>query len=67
MSEVAYELALPTELASIRTVFHVSILKKSQGNPALILPAEGLGVDKTCPTRSTCSDLRQTSQAADEK
>ena len=46
MGEVAYELALPAELASIRPVFHVSMLNKCLGNPASILPVGGLGVDE---------------------
>ncbi|XP_069148288.1 uncharacterized protein [Solanum lycopersicum] len=44
VGEVAYELALPVELASVHPVFHVSILKKCLGDPAWILPVEGLGV-----------------------
>ena len=43
---MAYELALPGELASIHPVFHVSMLKKCLGDPASILPVEGLGVDE---------------------
>ena len=44
VGEVAYELALPAELASVHPVFHVSMLKKCLGDPASILPVEGLGV-----------------------
>ena len=44
VGEVAYELALPAELASIHPVFHVSMLKNCLGDPASILPVEGLGV-----------------------
>ena len=33
VNEVAYELALPAELASVHPVFHVSILKKCLGDP----------------------------------
>ena len=44
VGEVIYELALPTELASVHPVFHVSMLKKCLGDPVSILPAEGLGV-----------------------
>ncbi|XP_069154432.1 uncharacterized protein [Solanum lycopersicum] len=43
---VAYELKLPNELASVHPVFHVSILKKCLGNPASILPIVGLGVNE---------------------
>ena len=34
------------ELASVHQVFHVSMLMKSLGNLALILPVEGLGVNE---------------------
>ncbi|XP_069150862.1 uncharacterized protein [Solanum lycopersicum] len=44
VGEVAYELALPAELASVHPVFHVSMLKKCLGDPASILHVEGLGV-----------------------
>ena len=46
MGEVAYDLALPAELASIHPVFRVSMLNKCLGDPASILPVEGLGVDE---------------------
>ena len=44
VGEVAYELALPAELAFVHPVFHVSMLKKFLGDPASILPFGGLGV-----------------------
>ena len=44
VGEVAYELALPAELASVHPVFHVSMLKKCLGDPSSILQVEGLGV-----------------------
>ncbi|XP_069143511.1 uncharacterized protein [Solanum lycopersicum] len=44
VGEMAYELTLPTELYSAHIFFHVFILKKFLGDPALILPIEGLGV-----------------------
>ncbi|XP_049410610.1 uncharacterized protein LOC125873803 [Solanum stenotomum] len=44
--KVAYELELPSELAPIHAVFHVSMLKKCIGDPVSILPSEGLGVDE---------------------
>ena len=46
MGEVAYELALPAYLASVHPFFHVSMLKMCLGDPTLILPIEGLKVDK---------------------
>ncbi|WMV50362.1 hypothetical protein MTR67_043747, partial [Solanum verrucosum] len=45
--KVAYELELPTELAPVHPVFHVSILKKCIGDPVSIIPLEGLGVDES--------------------
>ena len=44
--KVAYELKLPSELASVHPVFHVSMLKKCIGDPDSILPIKGLGVKK---------------------
>ncbi|WMV29876.1 hypothetical protein MTR67_023261 [Solanum verrucosum] len=41
---VAYELELPIELESVHPVFHVSILKKCDGDSTSIVPLEGLGV-----------------------
>ena len=41
VGEVAYEFALPAELASVYLVFHVSMIKKCLGDPASILPVEG--------------------------
>ena len=41
---MAYELKLPSELASVHPVFHVSMLKKCIGDPRSILPIESLGV-----------------------
>ena len=46
VGEVAYELALPVELASVHPVFHFSMLKKYLGDPESILPVEGFGVDE---------------------
>ncbi|WMV50334.1 hypothetical protein MTR67_043719 [Solanum verrucosum] len=46
VGEVAYELELPSELAPVHPVFHVSILKKCIGDLVSILPLEGLGVDE---------------------
>ncbi|WMV46596.1 hypothetical protein MTR67_039981 [Solanum verrucosum] len=46
VGKVAYELDLPTELASVHPAFHVSMLKKCVGDPTSIVPLEGLGVKK---------------------
>ena len=44
VGKVAYELKLPSKLASDHPVFHVSMLKKCIGDLMSILPIEGLGV-----------------------
>ncbi|WMV08686.1 hypothetical protein MTR67_002071 [Solanum verrucosum] len=37
---VAYEFELPSELATIHPIFHISMLKKCMGDPSLIIPIE---------------------------
>lgn len=44
--EVAYELALLAELDFVHPIFDVSMLKNFLGDPAWILPIEGLAVDE---------------------
>ena len=44
VDKVAYELKLPSELASVHPVFHVCFLKKCIRDPESILPIEGIGV-----------------------
>ena len=46
VGNVAYELKLPEDLASVHQEFHVSMLKNYLGDPYSILPVEGLGVDE---------------------
>ena len=46
VGNVAYELKLPQELASVHPVFHVPMLKKCLGAPTSVLPVEGLGFDE---------------------
>ncbi|KAF3640037.1 putative ribonuclease H protein-like [Capsicum annuum] len=41
---VAYELELPSDLASVHPVFHVSLIKKCIGDPAVIVPIEDIDV-----------------------
>ncbi|TMW89078.1 hypothetical protein EJD97_017684, partial [Solanum chilense] len=44
-----YELRLPSVLASVHPVFHVSMIRKCIGDPESIPPIEGLGVkDNLC-------------------
>ena len=40
IGKVAYKLSLPSELASVHPLFHVSILKKYIGDPESIQPIE---------------------------
>ena len=44
VDKVDYKLKLPSELALVHPVFHVSMLKKCISDPESILPIEGLGV-----------------------
>ncbi|XP_015057572.1 uncharacterized protein LOC107003815 [Solanum pennellii] len=46
VGKVAYELKLPSELASVHPVFHVSMFKKCINDIESILPIEGLGVQE---------------------
>ena len=46
VGKVAYELKLPSEIASFHLVIHDSILKKGIGDPESNLPMGGLGVDE---------------------
>ena len=41
---MAYELELPTELAPVHMVFHISFLKKCMGDPASVMPLESVTV-----------------------
>ena len=42
--KVAYEIELPTDLSSIHPVFHVSLLKKWIGDPAVLVPLESIDI-----------------------
>ncbi|WMV49316.1 hypothetical protein MTR67_042701 [Solanum verrucosum] len=44
IGRVAYELELPTELATVHPVFHISLLKKCMGDPTSIVPLESMAV-----------------------
>ena len=48
MGYLAYQLALPAELASDHIVFHVFMFIMFLGDPAMILHVEDLGSLKTC-------------------
>lgn len=45
--KVAYELELLADLASVHLVFHVSLLKKYIGDPAIIVPIETVDVQNS--------------------
>ena len=44
--KVAYEFRLPSELASVHLVFHVSMIMKCIGDLESIIPIDGLGVEE---------------------
>ena len=44
---VAYELELPSDLASVHPVFHVSLLKKCIGDPAVVVPIQSIDVQNS--------------------
>ncbi|WMV58946.1 hypothetical protein MTR67_052331 [Solanum verrucosum] len=44
IGNVAYELELPLELATVHPVFHISMLKKCMGDPSLIIRTEDIAI-----------------------
>ena len=46
IGEVAYRLALPPQLSRVHNVFHVSMLRKYEPDPSLVLDGVDLGVDE---------------------
>ena len=56
VGKIAYEMKLPSKLASVHPVFHVSMLKKCIGDPESILPIEGLGVKDNSFMRKSSSN-----------
>ena len=46
VGDVAYEMKLLNDLASVHQGFHVLMLKKCLGDSTSILPVQGLGVDE---------------------
>ncbi|WMV07609.1 hypothetical protein MTR67_000994 [Solanum verrucosum] len=49
MGNVAYELELPQELATVHPVFHISMLKKCMGDHSLIIPTENIEIKDSLP------------------
>ncbi|WMV19144.1 hypothetical protein MTR67_012529 [Solanum verrucosum] len=44
IGNVAYELEIPQELATVHPVLHISMLKKCMGDPSLIIPTKDIGL-----------------------
>ena len=44
IDNVTYELELPQKLAAFHPMFNISMLKKSMGDPSLIVPTENFGI-----------------------
>lgn len=44
VSNVAYKLDLPPSLISIHSVFHISMLRKCDGDPSSVISFEVLGI-----------------------
>ena len=42
VGKVAYELELPTKLAAVHPVFHISLLKKFVDDPASVVPLKSV-------------------------
>ena len=63
VGNVSYELKLPNNLAFVRPVFYVSMVKNCLGYPTSILPEELLGVDENLSYQHRPVDtLKLTSQ-----
>ncbi|WMV37928.1 hypothetical protein MTR67_031313 [Solanum verrucosum] len=41
---VAYELELPLELASVHSIFNISMLKKCMRDPSVAIPSKNIGI-----------------------
>ena len=44
VGKVIYELELPVELAAVHPVFHISLLKKCDDDPAYVVPLESVAL-----------------------
>ncbi|WMV24637.1 hypothetical protein MTR67_018022, partial [Solanum verrucosum] len=44
IDNVAYELELPPELATVHHIFHISMLNKCISDPSFIIPTENIGI-----------------------
>ena len=45
--KVAYELELPSDLASVHPVFHFSSIKKCIGDPAIVVPIQSIDIQNS--------------------
>ena len=45
IGNIAYELELPQDSAAVYPIFHISMYKKSMGNPPLIVPTENIEIN----------------------
>ncbi|XP_069154386.1 uncharacterized protein [Solanum lycopersicum] len=57
VGNVAYELRLPSELALVHPVFHVSMLKKCIGDPEYILPIKDIGVQENLSYEEVLAEI----------
>ena len=44
VGKMSYDLDLPAQLATVHSVFHISLLKKCVGDPASVVPLESVVV-----------------------
>ncbi|WMV33284.1 hypothetical protein MTR67_026669 [Solanum verrucosum] len=55
--KVGYELDLPNDLASVHSIFRVSLLKKCVGDPISIVPLESLGIKESLYSKEVLVEI----------